>query len=69
MLIWIQDRGSGAFLTLNPGWKNSDPGSRLYVRDLNEIITNMHRRAVRGLEASLGAWFPHRDLQRSLLIK
>jgi hypothetical protein len=24
----VQDSGSGIFLTLDPGWKNSDPGKK-----------------------------------------
>jgi hypothetical protein len=27
------DLGSGIFLTLDPGWKNSDPGSRINFPD------------------------------------
>jgi hypothetical protein len=27
------DPGSGVFLTLDPGWKNSDPGSGINITD------------------------------------
>jgi hypothetical protein len=31
--VAVTDPGSGAFLTLNPGWKNSAPGSVINISD------------------------------------